>query len=303
MPSIVKSGKSDSTLKKYDVYFSKFKTWCSKYNLDHLPASVTTISLYITFLIQSHVSTSVLNSAYYSIKWEHDMNLYEEIFRDKFLKLILDGGTRILAKPVNKKCPITVDILKEVVLKHGISNDLKDLRICCLMLIGFAGFLRFDELSHIQVKNISIFNTHVEIKIEKSKTDIYRQGNVVVISRTETQYCPVVMLERYLREAHLDLESDQFIFRAVTFFKSTNKTVLCKQNKPISYTRTREIVLEVLDQLGYDKKQFGLHSLRSGGATAAASNSVPDRLLKSHGRWRCEHQRMDIFKNPLKTNY
>ena len=154
IPSLIKAGKSDNTLKKYDVYFSKFKIWCLKYNLDHLPASVTTISLYLTFLIQSHVSTSVLNSAYYSIKWEHDMNLYDEIFKDNFLKLILDGGVRVLAKPVNKKSPITADILKMVVLKYGRSNDLKDLRICCLMLLGYSGFLRFDELSHIQTNNI-----------------------------------------------------------------------------------------------------------------------------------------------------
>lgn len=31
--------------------------------------------------------------------------------------------------------------------------------------------------------------------------------------------------------------------------------------------------------------QFSLHSLRSGGATAASNNNVPDRLLKVHGRW------------------
>jgi hypothetical protein len=28
-----------------------------------------------------------------------------------------------------------------------------------------------------------------------------------------------------------------------------------------------------------------LRSLRSGGATAASNNNVPDRLLKVHGRW------------------
>jgi hypothetical protein len=31
---------------------------------------------------------------------------------------------------------------------------------------------------------------------------------------------------------------------------------------------------------------LGLHSLRSGGATAACNFGVPDRLFKRHGRWR-----------------
>jgi hypothetical protein len=33
---------------------------------------------------------------------------------------------------------------------------------------------------------------------------------------------------------------------------------------------------------------FGLHSLRSGGATVAANASVSDRCWKRHGRWKCD---------------
>ena len=50
----------------------------------------------------------------------------------------------------------------------------------------------------------------------------------------------------------------------------------------------RELFLSKLSELGYDTKQFGLHSLRAGGATAAANCGVPDRLFKRHGRWRSE---------------
>ena len=34
-----------------------------------------------------------------------------------------------------------------------------------------------------------------------------------------------------------------------------------------------------------DVKKYCLYSLRSGGASAAANNSVKDRLFKRHGRW------------------
>ena len=37
-----------------------------------------------------------------------------------------------------------------------------------------------------------------------------------------------------------------------------------------------------------DPKQFGMHSLRAGGATAAANAGVLDRLFKRHGHWRSE---------------
>lgn len=45
--------------------------------------------------------------------------------------------------------------------------------------------------------------------------------------------------------------------------------------------RVRDIVLEKLSEPGLVRKQFGLHSLISGGASAAACVGVPDRLLNA----------------------
>ena len=50
----------------------------------------------------------------------------------------------------------------------------------------------------------------------------------------------------------------------------------------------RELFTTKLKELGFDTKQFGLHSLRAGGTTAAANAGVPDRLFKRHGCWRFE---------------
>ena len=52
-----------------------------------------------------------------------------------------------------------------------------------------------------------------------------------------------------------------------------------KGNNPISYTRAREIILDALESIGLDKSKFGLHTLRSGGAAAAASAGISDRLF------------------------
>ena len=40
--------------------------------------------------------------------------------------------------------------------------------------------------------------------------------------------------------------------------------------------------------IGLDTKLYGLHSLRIGGASAAANNDLPDRVIKKHGRWKSE---------------
>lgn len=56
----------------------------------------------------------------------------------------------------------------------------------------------------------------------------------------------------------------------------------------MSYSRTREIVLQTFVELGYPKKLFGLHSLRAGGASAATNASISDRHYKRHGRWKTD---------------
>ena len=53
-------------------------------------------------------------------------------------------------------------------------------------------------------------------------------------------------------------------------------------------------------QLGFDPALFGMHSLRAGGATAAANAGVEeDRLFKRHGRWKSESAKDGYVKDSL----
>ncbi|CAH3125518.1 unnamed protein product, partial [Pocillopora meandrina] len=58
----------------------------------------------------------------------------------------------------------------------------------------------------------------------------------------------------------------------------------------LSYTRCREIFKECLKTIGVDHNLYGLHSLRSGGATSAVScnPNLSERILKLHGRWKSD---------------
>ncbi|CAC5425641.1 unnamed protein product [Mytilus coruscus] len=177
--SVVTASKSENTLNKYKGYFKRFKYWCLKYNLPFLPTTVCTVAIYLNYLIQSGVSTAVLNAAYYSIKWEHDLNLYDSILNDKLLEMVLEGGIRLLSKPLKRKEPITPTILKSIIAKFDKNDNLPGLRICAMMMLGFSGFLRYDELAHIRSSDLTFNDSHLQINIQKSKTDRYRQGNSI----------------------------------------------------------------------------------------------------------------------------
>jgi hypothetical protein len=51
-----------------------------------------------------------------------------------------------------------------------------------------------------------------------------------------------------------------------------------------------------------DIKKFGLHSLRSGGATTCANLGISDRLFKKHGRWSSETAKDGYVKDSLQIN-
>ena len=44
-----------------------------------------------------------------------------------------------------------------------------------------------------------------------------------------------------------------------------------------------------------------MHSLRSGGATAAATSGVSDRLFKKHGRWKSDNAKDGYVQENLKS--
>ena len=146
--------------------------------------------------------------------------------------------------------------------------------------------------------NVTFFDSYVKLFLEKSKTDVYREGRDVVISKTNTITCPVSMLSRYLTMANISPTSTEYIFRGVSYCKHSNNYKLRKSGK-LSYTTAREILLSALQYIGLDKSKFGLHSLRSGGATAAAAAGIEDRIFKKHGRWKSDKAKDGYVKESL----
>lgn len=93
-------------------------------------------------------------------------------------------------------------------------------------------------------------------------------------------------MDLYLQWADISGDYDEFIFRSLTICKDVY--VLRKENTPLSYSRMRELFIEVFKPFVHGITRYGLHSLRSRGASACANLGLPHRLLKRHGRWHSE---------------
>ena len=180
----------------------------------------------------------------------------------------------------------------------GNQANLLDLRNFNILLLSYVGFLRFDELVNLTKGDLQFFDSHMSAFIEKSKTDIYRDGHTVIISKLVSALCPVNMILKYIAQARIFDDKD-YLCRATTWWKHQGQHSLRTRNKPICYSTARDSALALIKRTGLDPKNFGLHSARSGGATSAANNGVPDRLFIRHGRWKSDKAKDGYIKDSL----
>lgn len=140
LTQVMTASRQEQTKLSYDYAYTTFVNWCRKTNQDHLPASIETVALYLVSLVQSGASKAKLNKVFYAINWFHKMAgvKYNPCEMSSWLKLCLDGCCRLVAKPVCKKEPMTVETLKLFVQRFAdTSCTLSDLRITTLVLPVF----------------------------------------------------------------------------------------------------------------------------------------------------------------------
>lgn len=286
MSSFLLDSKSYNTNRSYYSTFNKWSTFIKEQGFNNLPADPMHVALYITHLIDKQCSPSVIDKVIYSLRWVHEINGYKDPTLNHFVNSLQESAKRLNGKPVNKKDPVTLEIIIEICTRFEKSDDLLVVRDLAMIVLSFAGFLRFDELSSLKCNDVVVQDEFLKLKIVQSKTDQYRQGSEVLISKGKTVACPVDIFKRYVLISGLNLKSEFYIFRPI--FRNKGIAKLIYKNKKISYTAARENILKRLKMVA-PSLNLGLHSLRSGGASKAAQSSdVNERCIKRHGRWKSD---------------
>lgn len=257
------------------------------------------MALYLACLAQSSNSPSPVLQAFYSINWAHSIVGSVSPTEAVLVKNVLEGAKRSLSRPIQKKEPITPELLEKMCDSLSKVFNLYNQRSICACLIAYAGFLRSSELLSIRANDVIFHDNYMSIAIRQSKTDIYRDGDSIVIAKTGTKLCPVTNLQMYINKSEIDVHCDTFLFRSLN--KCEDGYVFRKDNKPLTYTRMRELFIEAFSAFVPNIKKYGLHSLRCGGASSAANFRISDRLFKRHGRWKSENAKDGYVKDSIEN--
>ena len=235
MPEYLLHAKAHTTVRKYKSEWQRWKSWeLVHFGAHKFPVSIELISIYLFDRASSTRSFNALSSAMYGIRWAHNIAGLQSPTDNIIVQQIVEATKRLYGKSPSPRKPITVDTLSQIVSKYGGSRaSLSDLRVCFIFLVGFAGFMRSDELIHIQRKHISIFHDHMEIYIPRRKNDQYNLGHKVFISRSSKDTCPVAISSRYLKL--LPQNPDQSLVCRLSY----SRHGYIPHQQAISYSRVR----------------------------------------------------------------
>lgn len=264
------------------------------HNKQYLPCKGINVALFLVSLLNSNTSYSVMSSYVYSIKYFHELYCMPDPTCHQCVKNLLECCKRRNYRPRAKKDVVCATDIRELFVKYLGNKDLMVLRDLTIIVLCFAAFLRYDEVSSLRCKDVRLESDHMSLYIQKSKTDQYRDGNSILVAKVSSVSCPVQAVKDYCSAASIDLKSSDYLFKPI--FRTRHHTGLIKKNKKLSYTRTKETVVSRLKEVR-PGLNFGLHSLRAGGATAAANNNVDDRCWKRHGRWKSDSSKDGYVKD------
>ena len=150
----------------------------------------------------------------------HSLGSWKDPCESKLCVNMFEAAKRICSKSASKKQPLLVDELQKIFdLCNGLEVSLLELRNLCFIILSFVGFLRFSEVSALKKGNIEFCETHMTIFIERSKTDVYRDGNKLYIAKTGSILCPVSILQSYLERAKVTSDEED-IFSVKCHFLS-----------------------------------------------------------------------------------
>ena len=278
------SGRESSTVNQYCLSLRKFLAFSKENDFStHMPFSSTNTAIYLSHLKTQNHSKSSIDTTLASLKWIHSfipgINQWNNPMNDDFLSKIISSSRRRPSGVKNQKKPITGIIIKNIVEASNLES-LLDLRNCLIMMFAFCLLLRHNEISHMTLNHFEETDEGFKILIPKSKTDKYRNGSHVLLSKSIDNISVSNLLKKYLFLTKLKIGMNHFLFFPL-------KKVGVKfhpSNKILSYASYRDIIKQAVEKVGLDPKLYGTHSLRSGGATQLAPVLTEYELLTS-GRW------------------
>ena len=292
----LQNSKAINTVRAYKSDFNDFGLFCAKNGFKSLPSEPKIVSLYLTYLSTKEVKMSTLKRRIVSIGVIHKLKgHYLDTKHPSIIENIM-GIKRRKGSIQKGKKPILISNLKIIIdiIDQQNREEIKKLRDRSIILIGFSGGFRRNEIVALDYDDLDFVPEGLKINIRRSKTDQFGEGFVKALPYFDNpQYCPVVSLKRWLTIAKINSGS---LFRRFLKGSRLSESRLTDQTVAL-------LIKNYLNIAGIDSRNYSGHSLRSGFATSAAEAGAEERSImemtghKSTEMVRRYIKEANLFKN------
>ena len=292
----LKNSKALNTVRAYKSDFKDFSLLCIKNGFRNLPSDPKIVSLYMTHLSTKNAKLSTIRRRLVSIGVIHKIKGHYLDNKHPIIIENLMGIKRRKGIAQKGKKPILINDLKAIidVITQQKIEDIKKLRDKTIILIGFAGGFRRNEIVSLDVEDLEFVFEGVKINVKRSKTDQFGEGFIKGIPHFEnSQYCPVTSVKSWLNVSKIKKGA---LFRR---FKKGSKLSI---NRLTDQT-VALVIKKYLNIAGINSSNYSGHSLRSGFASSAAEAGAEERSImamtghKSTEMVRRYIKEANIFKN------
>ena len=292
----LKSSKANNTIRAYKSDFNDFGLFCAQNGFKSLPSEPKIVSLYLTHLSSKNVKMSTLKRRLVSIGVIHKLKgHYLDTKHPSIIENIM-GIKRRKGSIQKGKKPLLINSLKLLinVIDESSNEEIKKLRDRSIILIGFSGGFRRNEIVSLDYDDLDFVTEGVKINLKRSKTDQFGEGSVKGLPYFDnSQYCPVITLKKWIEASNIDSGP---LFRRFTKGSKLTESRLTDQTVAL-------LIKKYLKLVGLDSKNYSGHSLRSGFATSAAESGAEERSImamtghKSTEMVRRYIKEANLFKN------
>ena len=292
----LQSSKATNTVRAYKSDFKDFGLFCAQNGFKALPSEPKIVSLYLTYLSTKDIKMSTLKRRLVSIGVIHKLKgHYLDTKHPSIIENVMGIKRRKGSFQKGKK-PILINDLKLIidVIDQQQNEDIKKLRDRSIILIGFSGGFRRNEIVALDYEDLDFVSEGLKIDIKRSKTDQFGEGSKKALPYFDnSQYCPVVSLQKWIRISNINSGS---LFRRFSKGSKLSENRLTDQTVAL-------IIKSYLQLAGINSKNYSGHSLRSGFATSAAESGAEERSImamtghKSTEMVRRYIKEANLFKN------
>ena len=268
----LQSSKAKNTIRAYKSDFEDFGLFCTQNGFKSLPSEPKIISLYLTQLSTKDVKISTIKRRLVSIGVIHKLKGH---YLDTKHPLILEnlmGIKRRKGSIQNGKKPLLINNLKRLIdaIDHQKKEQIKIFRDRTIILIGFSGGFRRNEIVSLDYDDLDFVEEGLKINVKRSKTDQFGEGSIKGLPYFDnSQYCPVLSIKKWIEISKINSGA---LFRRFTKGSNLSEKRLTDQTVAL-------LIKEYLDLAGINSKNYSGHSLRSGFATTAAEAGAEERTI------------------------